>query len=399
MIPVEQAQALCLEGLSPLPAEVVALDQARGRILAAPATAARAQPPFASSAMDGYALRAGDTAPGAELRIIGEAAAGHAWTGRIGPGETLRIFTGAPLPEGADTIVIQEDVTRLDPGLIRLSSAAAPGANIRAKGTDFPAGHRLDPPRRLGPAELALLAAMNIAEVQVTRRPVVALVATGDELVLPGADPRPDQIIASNTYALAAMIEEAGAIPRPCPIARDTAPALRASLSAAEGADIVVTIGGASVGDHDLVADILRAEGVALGFHKVALRPGKPLMAGRRGAVAYLGLPGNPVSAIVCGQLFLLPMIRRLLGLEDVLPPVLSAALQEDLPANGPRAHYMRARFEEATEGRRVTPFDRQDSSLLTVLAEANCLLLRPPSDGPVAAGQPVPILPFAGNG
>ncbi|MCC5973483.1 MAG: molybdopterin molybdotransferase MoeA [Rubellimicrobium sp.] len=395
MIPVEAALAICLDGLATLPAEAVPIGDAHGRMLAEPVRAGRAQPPFPASAMDGYALRHADAAPGARLPVVGEAPAGHGWPGRLNPGEAVRIFTGAPVPEGADTVVIQEDVTR-EGDWITLNEAPAAGANIRAEGNDFTADFRLDPPRRLGAPELALLAAMNCALVPVVRRPVVALVPTGDELVLPGASPRADQIVASNIYALAAMAEAAGALARLCPIARDDPAALDASLAAAEGADLIVTIGGASVGDHDLVAGALAARGVRLGFHKVALRPGKPLMSGRAAdGTAWLGLPGNPVSAIVCGQLFLLPMIRRMLGVTDCVPSPLLARLEGALPANGPRAHYMRARMGEGREGRVVQAFDRQDSSLLTVLSEANCLLVRPPGDGPRNDGDMVDVLPM----
>ena len=383
MIPVAQAQALCLEALRPLPTETVPLAQAAGRVLAVAAKAHRAQPPFAASAMDGYALRGDGARPGARFKVVGEAAAGHVWPGTLGPGEALRIFTGAPVPDGADRVVIQEDVTR-DGDTITLGDRLETKPHIRPAGADFPAGFRLDPPRRLTAPDLALLAAMNAPTVTVACRPVVALIATGDELVMPGADPRPDQIIASNIFALKAMVEATGGHARLLPIAPDTPEMLRATFARAFSADLVVSIGGASVGDHDLVAETAQALGIDMAFHKIAMRPGKPLMLGHRGDQPFLGLPGNPVSAIVCGHLFLLPMLRRMQGLTDVLPQATTARLTIPLPANGPRAHYMRARLD----GDALTPFDRQDSALLSVLTQANALAIRPPDDPARAPGD-----------
>lgn len=393
MITVEEAQALCLSGLEPLSQEVIPLTEAAGRVLSASVRASRAQPPFAASAMDGYAIAASAIRPGAQFTVVGEAPAGHAWPGRLQSGQALRIFTGAPVPEGADAVVIQEDVTRQG-DTITLGDHLGTGLNIRPEGADFKSDFQLEAPQRLGPAHLALLAAMNVGDVPVSRRPSVAIIATGDELVMPGGHPRPDQIIASNLFALKAMLEAEGAIARLLPIAVDTAPALEQAFDLAASADLVVTIGGASVGDHDLVGSTAAGRGLDLAFHKIAMRPGKPLMAGRFGATPFLGLPGNPVSAIVCGHLFLLPMVRRMMGLNDVLPPVLTARLTDALGPNGPRAHYMLARMTEGPTGREVTPFDRQDSSLLTVLSEANCLMIRPIQDRAREAGEPVQVLP-----
>ncbi len=396
MISVSDAQALCLALVRALPTEAVPLAQAAGRVLAADVVAGRAQPPFAASAMDGYALRQQDCHPGAVLTVVGEAAAGHAWAGRISQGEALRIFTGAPVPDGAECVVIQEDVTRAG-NRITLGDKLDSGTNIRPQGTDFAADYKLTAPRRLGPSELALLAAMNAGQVQATRKPEVAIIATGDELVMPGEDPRPDQIIASNLFALKAMIEAAGGHARLLPIARDSEASLMTVYEMAMGADLIVTIGGASVGDHDLVAQVAARFGLTQSFYKIAMRPGKPLIAGAFGdGTPYLGLPGNPVSAIVCGHLFLLPMLRAMLGLRDVLPVVLRARLASAIEANGPRAHYMRAQLADGAEGREVTAFDRQDSSLLTVLSEADALLLRPPHDGPRAVGDLVEVLPLS---
>jgi molybdopterin molybdotransferase len=387
MISVEEALDHCIALSARLPSEAVPLASAAGRWMCVPAVARRDQPPFAASAMDGFAVL-GDPGPGDSFAVIGEAGAGHAFAGAVGPGEAVRIFTGAPIPEGATRVIIQEDVDR-DGTRITLRPGADKGPHIRPQGQDFRAGDSLSP-RCLRPADLALLAAMNIPTVTVTRRPVVAIVATGDELVMPGEDPRPDQIIASNSFALKAMVEAQGGEARLLPIARDTEAELATVLSLAADADLIVTIGGASVGDHDLVG---RVAGLEHAFWKLALRPGKPLMAGRLNGVAMLGLPGNPVSAIICGHLFLLPMVRAMLGQPDPAPQPRAARLALDLPANGPRAHYMRARLTLENGLPLITPFDRQDSALLSILGEANALLIRPVNDGPRAAGETVPYL------
>ena len=391
MITVEAAQELCLSLVTPTAAlETVPLAQSAGRVLRAPVRAWRAQPPFPSSAMDGYALRQAVARPGATFEVVGESAAGHGWAGTLQPGQALRIFTGAPVPAGADCVVIQEETSRDGPRLT-LAATLSPGTNIRPEGVDFAADFTLAAPRRLSPADLALLAAMNAPEVSVARRPRVALLATGDELVSPGERPGPDQIIASNTYALKAMVDAAGGEGVILPIAPDREEALRDAMAHLAQADIAVTIGGASVGDHDLVGRVGLSLGLDRAFHKIAMRPGKPLIAGRFGAVPYLGLPGNPVSAIVTGHLFLIPMVKRWLGLEAVLPHPVMASLGADTGPTGPRTHYMRARLE----GGAVTPFADQDSSLLSVLAAANALLVRPLGDGPRKAGELVPVLPL----
>ncbi|SMY07962.1 molybdopterin molybdotransferase MoeA [Flavimaricola marinus] len=396
MITVAEAQARCLALAAEvsLPSEQVPLADAAGRVLSAPARATRAQPPFSASAMDGYAVAATSVAPGDSFEVVAEAAAGHAWGGALKPGQAARIFTGAPVPEGAHQVVIQEDVSR-DGDRITLLPSLGNGPNIRPLGADFGMDHSLTAPRRLGPAELALLAAMNVPEATVRMRPKVALLATGDELVMPGGNPGPDQIIASNVFALKAMIEAAGGEATIMPIAPDREDALQAIMEDMRFADLAVTIGGASVGDHDLVAKVGARLGLEQSFYKIAMRPGKPLIAGQFGeGRPYLGLPGNPVSAIVCGYLFLVPMIRQMLGESDVLPAPLTARLAAPVGANGPRAHYMRARMHEGTNGREVTAFDRQDSSLLTVLSEANCLLIRPAGDAAQPAGAAVTVLP-----
>lgn len=393
MITVEEALARCLALAAPLSTETIPLRHANSRVMAAPAVARLTQPPFAASAMDGYALGSAAT-KGDSFTVIGEAGAGHAFSGRLAPDQAARIFTGAPLPEGAVTIAIQEDVAATG-DKITLNAAAHVGDNIRPRGQDFTEGTALPSPRRLRPNDLALLAAMNLPQVTVTRRPVVALIATGDELVMPGETPRPDQIIASNTFALAAMIESAGGEARMLPIARDTEADLRTVFSLTEGADLIVTIGGASVGDHDLVGKVAADLGLERAFWKIAMRPGKPLMAGRVLGVPMLGLPGNPVSAIVCAHLFLIPMLTAMLGLPATAPQTRRARLGSDQPANGPRTHFMRARLSVVDGAPTVTPFERQDSALLSILTEADALLIRPVNDAPRRAGDMVDYIPL----
>lgn len=388
MIAVAEALDRLLALARPLEVEEVPLTRAVGRTLARPVAARRTQPPFSASAMDGYAV-AGPANPGDTFDVIGEAPAGRAFRGRVGPGLAVRIFTGAPLPEGATQVVIQEDATRDGD---RITVTGTPdGTNFRPAGADFAEGATLDAPRVLTPSDIALLAAMNIPAVPVTRKPDVALIATGDELVPPGDTPGPDQIIASNNYGLHALMEGLGAEPRLLPIARDTVPALNQVLDLAEGADLVLTIGGASVGDHDLVAQAAAGRGMERAFYKVAMRPGKPLMAGRLGPSAMIGLPGNPVSAMVCGHVFVAPVIRTFLGQARVMPEASTAPLAVDLAANGPRQHYLRARRTDAG----VAPFDKQDSSLLSVLSDADCLVVQPPHDPGRRAGELVDILPL----
>ncbi len=385
MITVEDALARCLALATPLPVELVPLRHANGRMMPSPALATLTQPPFSASAMDGYAV-AGDPTPGTTFTVVAEAGAGHAYDGTITATQAVRIFTGAPVPTGATRVIIQEDITR-DGDRITVKPGADTAAHIRPAGQDFRLGDTL-PPRRLTPNDLALLAAMNIPHIAVTRRPTVALIATGDELVMPGEAPAPSQIIASNTFALAAMIEAEGGIPRILPIARDTPAALRAVLTMALDADLIVTIGGASVGDHDLVAQVTTAMGMERAFWRIAMRPGKPLMAGTLHGKPVLGLPGNPVSAIVCGHLFVLPMVRALQARPNPEPQPRRARLGAPVDANGPRDHYMRARLTDTADGPVVTPFDRQDSALLSILSQANALLIRPVSDGPRSTGE-----------
>ena len=388
MISVSEARAALLDLVSAVDVETVPLAQAAGRVLAQPVTAGRDQPPFDASAMDGYAVNAAEVELHAMFKVIGEAAAGHGFQGRVGAGQAVRIFTGAPVPEGASFVVIQEDVDRKG-DLITITDDPGGNANIRDRGRDFRVGQTVDAPRLLRPADIALLAAMNIAEVPVRRRPVVALMSTGDELVMPGETPGPDQIIVSNTFGLKAMLEEHGAEVRMLPIARDTDASLRTAFGLAHDADLIVTIGGASVGDHDLVAGVAESLGMERAFYKVAMRPGKPLMAGRFGAGAMVGLPGNPVSAMICGRVFVVPMRLAMLGLPTAAENLMSAPLAAPLPANGPRQHYMRATWKDAG----LQAFDSQDSSLLSVLAQAEALIVRPPHDPARDVGERVDYL------
>ncbi len=390
MITVDQALDLLFTLVRTGPEETVPLIEASGRVLARPVAATRDQPPFAASAMDGYAVLAADVRPGATLEVIGESAAGHRFDAAVGPGQAVRIFTGAPLPIGADRVIIQEDVTR-DANRITLGDNLGDNPHIRPAGGDFRIGQTLDAPRRLSPSDVALLASMNIAEVPVITRPRVAIISTGDELVMPGETPGPDQIIASNSFGLKALLDDLGANARLLPIARDSENSLNAVFDLAEGADLVVTIGGASVGDHDLVGPVAQKRGLEQAFYKIAMRPGKPLMAGRMGDAAMIGLPGNPVSAMVCGHVFLAPMLRAMLGLGAARAARLSAPLAVGLAANGPREHYMRATLANGT----ITAHPHQDSALLSVLSAANALLVRPVDDPARKAGEIMDYIPL----
>lgn len=388
MISVAEARAALLDLISTLEVEHVPLAEAAGRVLAEPVSATRDQPPFDASAMDGYAVNATEVELHAMFKVVGEAAAGHGFSGKLGAGQAVRIFTGAPVPEGASFVVIQEDVDRKG-ALITIKDEPGSNPNIRARGRDFAVGQTIAAPRRLRPTDIALLAAMNIASVPVYRRPVVALMSTGDELVMPGETPGPDQIIVSNTFGLKAMLEAEGAEVRLLPIARDTEASLQMAFSLTKDADLVVTIGGASVGDHDLVAGVAGSLGLERAFYKVAMRPGKPLMAGKFGTRAMIGLPGNPVSAMVCGRVFVTPMVRAMQGLIQSAEGVQRAPLGIEMEANGPRQHYMRAQWRDDA----LVPFDSQDSSLLSVLAQAEALIVRPPHAPAAKAGDLVDYL------
>lgn len=395
LISVEAAREAVLEGLRPLPAELVALSAGWGRVLARDVVARRTSPPDDVSAMDGYALRAADGAAGAVLRVVGEAPAGHPWAGVVGAGEAVRLFTGSVVPEGADTVVLQEDCTRQSEG-VRLDEAARAARHIRRAGQDFAAGEVvLRAGRRLGARDVGLAAAADHPWLAVHRRPRVAILATGDEISMPGEPVGPGGIVSSNSHAIAALVRAAGGEPVLLPVARDDRAALEAAAESVAGHDLLVTTGGASVGDHDLVHAALTAAGMRTGFWRVAMRPGKPLMSGRLGDVAVLGLPGNPVSSLVCSVLFLLPALRVLLGGEAGGPPVTRARLGVAVRANDHRADHLRATLDEGV----VTPFAVQDSAMLAALARADCLLLRAPHAPALEAGAEVEVIRLDGLG
>ncbi len=387
MISVAEALDAVLALVDRKPIETVPLSDAAGRVLANDVIAKRDQPPFSASAMDGYAVATNAVTTGDTYTVIGEAAAGHQFDGDLEQGDAIRIFTGAPLPPSAKRVIIQEDVKRSGDTITVQSNLDAP-THIRPAGGDFKVGDRIAAPTLLRPSTIALAASMNAASLDVTHTPTVAILATGDELVQPGETPRQDQIIASNSYGLKALFETAGAKVRLLPIASDTLTSLQSALRLAAGSDLLVTIGGASVGDHDLVATAMADAGMEQSFYKVRMRPGKPLMAGKLGDMAMIGLPGNPVSSMVCGSVFVVPMIRKMLGLDPTAIQK-TAPLTKALPKNGPREHYMRATL--SPDG--IAAFDRQDSSLLSVLDAANALIIRPPNDPEQPAGSVVSYL------
>ncbi len=394
MISVEEARARILAGLHPLPAEIVALADAWGRVTATPVAARLTQPPADVSAMDGYALRAPDGHQGAVLDVIGEAPAGHPFAGRVGAGQAVRLFTGSLVPAGADAILLQEDATR-EGGRVRVNEAVRAGRHIRRAGQDFAAGDAVvSAGRRMGARDVGLAAAANHPWITVHRRPRIAVLATGDEIAMPGEPIPPGGIVSSNSHALAALARAAGGAATVLPVARDDRAAIAAVADAASGMDMLVTTGGASVGDHDLVVEGLKSRGLEVDFWKIAMRPGKPLVFGRLGPVPVLGLPGNPVSALVCAVLFLLPALARLSGLAADPPPTSPAHLGAPLAANDARADHLRATLARDAEGGVIaTPFPVQDSAMLRRLALADALILRPPHAPALEAGAAVAVI------
>ncbi len=395
MISVEEALARILENFAPLPAETVGIGEAFGRVLAVSVNARVTQPPNAVSAMDGYAVRAADvTQVPTTLRVTGTVPAGALFEGRVGEGEAVRIFTGAPLPEGADAIVIQEDTERAGEQ-VTVKESSPKGHHVRAAGLDFAAG---DPGpqagRQLTARDIGLAAAMNHPWLQVHRRPRVAILATGDEVVMPGDPLGPSQIVSSNGLSLAAFVRACGGDPIQLGIAPDRRERLAELAAGARGADLLLTAGGASVGEHDLVQAALEDQGLELDFWKIAMRPGKPLMFGHLGETPMLGLPGNPVSALVCALLFARPALNRLRGLDAPAHPMAPMILGADLPQNDRRQDYLRAQIRRDDTGSQVaTPYGRQDSSMLAMLAAADGLILRPPHAEPVPKGATVPVM------
>jgi molybdopterin molybdotransferase len=391
LLPVEEARARILAGVKPLAPENVPLAQALGRVLAKPLNAKRDQPPFNASAMDGYALRSKDNTT--NFTVIGTSAAGHAFKGKLKSGDAVRIFTGAPVPETSDAVVIQENTTG-NGKTVNILQSARTGQNIRPRGLDFRKGEiLLLAAIRLNARDIGLAAAMNCDILSVRKKPVVAVIATGDELVVPGKKPRADQIVSSNSNALAAMAERFGAKVFNGGIVRDDLKATERAILKMAKADIIVTTGGASVGDHDFIQQALRNTGVRIDFWKIALRPGKPFMYGCKGKQKVLGLPGNPVSALVCARLFLKPLLDCLQGL-PVEEQATMARLGIAMPANDSRQDYVRARLEIAPDGSRTaTPDGKQDSSMQRTFRDAHCLVIRPPNAPAAGIGDLVPIL------
>lgn len=398
LLPVEDAMARLLAAARPIgDTEELSLHEANGRVLAADLAARLTQPPFDASAMDGYALRAEDAAEiGSVLTVIGESAAGHGFSGTVSTGQAVRIFTGAPVPDGADSILLQEDAEKLDDGRIRTQFVVTHGRHIRPRGQDFAEGDvALSAGLRLDFTHLTLAAAMNHATVPVYRRPRIAILATGDELVTPGGKPGPSQIIGSNTFGISALARDNGADVIDLGIVPDNRELLREAVERARvlGVDVLVTLGGASVGDHDLVQSTLVAAGMELDFWRIAMRPGKPLMVGRLGDMQVLGLPGNPVSSLVCGLLFLEPLLCHL-GHRKTPRRMAAARLQTALPANDKRQDYVRARLVETSDEMPVVEsFGKQDSSMMRIFSQSDCLIVRPPNAPAVEAGDTVPVL------
>jgi len=400
MLSVADARARIVAAFHPLGSEQVGLLNALGRVLAADVAARVTQPPAAVSAMDGYAVRAGDVAKvPARLRVVGQAPAGGSYDGQVAAGQAVRIFTGGPLPAGADTIIIQED-TAADGDHVVVREGAARGTYVRPAGLDFKVGDILLKRGRLLTArDIGIAAAMNVPWLPVTRRPRIAILATGDEVVMPGDPVGRHQIISSNGLSLAAFVTACGAEPIHMGIAPDDRAALKAMTQGAVGADLLVTSGGASVGDHDLVQAALGETGMKMDFWKIAMRPGKPLMFGNIGPTRVLGVPGNPVSSLVCATMFLRPAIDTMLGRIVEPEPQPTALLGRDLPENDSREDYLRSRLSHDSQGRLVaTPFDKQDSSMLSFLSKADCLVVRAPRAPAIKAGAVVNIVPLSGG-
>lgn len=396
LLPVAEAQQRILDAVSPLPAEQISLAEGLGRVLARNVASRRDQPPMAMSAMDGYAVRAVDVATlPATLKVVGYAPAGHAFDGSVGAGEAVRIFTGAPVPEGADTIVIQENTEQSDE-VVRVIDGTAPvGRYIRPAGLDFATGDVLLPSGKVLTArDVGLSAAMNVPWLNVHRKPRISILATGDEIVMPGDPIGRDQIVSSNALSLAAFITAQGGTPLDLGIAPDEEDGLRALAAGARGSDILVTTGGASVGDHDLVQSVLGDIGLEVDFWRIAMRPGKPLMFGRIDGTFLIGLPGNPVSSLVCAIIFLAPAIRKMLGMDNLLPETGTARLGTDLPENDEREDYLRASLSRDDKGDIVaTPYGKQDSSMFATIARADALVIRKPFASALKAGSAVEFI------
>ena len=395
MLSVKEAHARVIAAFSALPAEMVSIADAAGRVLAAAPQARLTQPPADLSAMDGYAVRAEDVpAAPTTLTLVGEAAAGGSYDHALKPGEAVRIFTGGPLPMGADSVVIQED-TEAKGDRITILEAPTLGRHIRKAGLDFSVGDTpFAPGRTLTTRDVALAAAMNLPWLTVHRKPRVAILSTGDELVMPGEPVGHNQIVSSSGIAVAALVRGWGGDPTLFDIARDDAALIQDRISAGAQHDILITLGGASVGDHDLVQDALKAQGFAMDFWKIAMRPGKPLMFAAKDRARVLGLPGNPVSTMVCSLLFLKPAMERMMGQAGDLVGTVPARLAVDVKINDTREDYVRSSLARSADGSlTVTPHPVQDSSMLSVLAWCNALMIRPPHDPAKKAGDTVQIV------
>lgn len=395
LLPVEDAIAAILKRVPEPVAETVAIADAAGRVLLQPVIASHDQPPFNASAMDGYAMRAADVVEGHRLRLIGISQAGAGFSGTVGADEAVRIFTGAPVPEGADTVIMQEEA-KAEAGFVSFTAPARPGHSVRPLGNDFARGQVLvDAGIRLAPMQLAVVAAANAATLQVSSRPRVSLLATGDELVLPGAPLGADQIVASNSFGLRPMLLPYAESVTDHGIARDTRDALRGKLEEIFSGepDIVITTGGASVGDHDIVQDILLDLGVTLDFWKINMRPGKPLMFGTRGRTLVFGLPGNPVSAMVTAMVFIRPALRKWLGYPEPAPWRLPLA--GPTPPNTARRHFMRAHLLHTPTGPQLLPISQTDSGHTSSLARADMLIVQQEHDPGLPAGTVVDAVPL----
>ncbi len=401
LIPVADALKRVLSGVSVLSTEEVPLSKAAGRVLAEDVAARVSHPPADVSSMDGYAVRSADVATvPAPLKLIGESSAGDGFDGAVGAGQCARIFTGAPVPQGADAVVIQEDTDRVDDTVIMKESSKA-GRYIRPAGLDFKKDQvLLEAGTVLSARHVGLAAGMNVPILKVQRKPKVALLGNGNELVEPGNPVGPHQIINSNTVAMMAFVTACGGEPIDLGIARDTVESLKEKMLQAQEADLLVTMGGASVGDYDLVQQVLGDQGFDLGFYRIAMRPGKPLifghMTGKTGPLPVLGLPGNPVSVGVTALLFMKPALEVMLGIAQDNKPIETALLGRDLPENDRRQDYLRSRLSYDTDGQRIaTPFDKQDSSMMATLAHADCLIVRAPLAPAIGKGARVTIIPL----
>ena len=397
MISVQEAKDKIVKSFAKLPAEDISLDNALGRVLAKPIVARRTQPPCDLSAMDGYAVRCQDFAKlPYNLNCVGEAPAGGMFEGTVGPGEAVRIFTGGPIPSGADAVVLQENTTITDQFVV-ISKKPIPGQYIRRAGLDFTVGvDQILPGRFLKVRDIGLAAAMNHPWISVSRRPTITILATGDEIVRPGEQLNKNQIVSSNSIALKAFVENCGAIGINLGIANDDTSTLDRMIGGAAGSDLLITTGGISVGEYDLVRQTLLSKGLQVDFWKVAMRPGKPVMFGQLGPVPVLGLPGNPVSALICSLIFVKPIIEKLLGFTAVNTEKSYATLAEPLPANDQRQDYLRAKLNTDKEGSlAVTPFSKQDSSMVSLLASSDCLIIRAPNAPRAVEGDRVKIMMF----